>query len=216
MLRISSLGVWAAWITATAISGSLALILSAAFVHVVLTDIYFSSSAGLTGDNLVPHYLVWAVRILLFVGPLIGISQGLVLRVFVHYREWLSWTIHSLLGISIAMIVLVLISMGVGAIIGIFVVPGFIYGLAQWLILRRSTKQANWWIVISGVGWMFALALGLVLTGVLLPSNWKGLPFYLVESVIYLSLACFITLVIFAGITGAVLLNPLERESTGN
>ncbi len=104
MLRASNLGIWGAWTMATAISGSLALVLAAYFVHIVLPSAYFSSSVGLSGDNLIPHYVVWSVGLLALAGPLIGISQGLVLLALVHYKEWHLWAVASCGGVFVSIV----------------------------------------------------------------------------------------------------------------
>ncbi len=92
------------------------------------------------------------------------------------------------------------------------VVPGFIYGLAQWLVLQRSTTQAGWWLVANSIGWIIAAAIGVSLAMMLLPGYWRGLPFYPVASVIYFALASFMVLSIFAGITGVLLIGLLRSR----
>jgi hypothetical protein len=206
-----SFGVWIAWTVSTAVSGGLAFILAAYLVPIILPEAYFSSSVGLTGDNLIPHFLVWLMSLLALASPLIGFSQGLVLA-GAHYKEWRLWAIASSVGVFIAILLIAFSSTIVGQL-GVFLVPGYVYGLAQWFVLRRSTKEAFWWVVANGIGWIIAVILGLALANVLLPGDWNGLPFYPAASAIHFALTSSIIFAIFAAITGLVLLVLLKNRS---
>ncbi len=212
MLRRSDWTVWVLWIVVSAISAGLGPVLAAYLAHLLLPDANFAGRAAPTGDDLVPHLLVWLVCLLALVGPLIGVSQGLVLLSAVGYADWFPWTVASSVGIASALLA-GLVGTAVVGPLGAVVLPGFVYGMVQWPVLRHSNVEVSLWITGSTVGWAIAAGLGALIVNSLLPASWRGLPFYPFQSVLYFALASATIMTIFSGIIGVVLFSPFRRQA---
>ncbi len=204
MARASNPGAWIAWILATAVAGGTGFILAAYLVHIRFPDTDFSSNNAPTGDSLLPQFAVLVAGLLLIAGPLIAFSQGLVLRTFIHYKQWVLFAVAGAFGVGVA----ALVSLFAAAFLGSFALvmaPGLVYGMAQWLVFRNSTKQASWWVVVNTIGWIVAVILSFLLLAILPHDNLFGLPFYPLASVLVYATATSVLLAIFAGFTGAAL-----------
>lgn len=212
MSAFTKLSAWIAWIVATAVSGGVALLLSAGMVHLMMSVYHLPDIAAMSGDDLVGPYLLWTIGLFLFVGPLLGLEQALVLKVFTRVSWLAPWVGISTLGVILNLIVVGFIGIAVGDITPpIVILPGFIQGSFQWLALRHSTVDAPRWILASSLGWIAAVVVGYQVAASILPATWRGKPFYPIESVIYLALTSSIVLAIFAAVVGAVLFNSTRR-----
>lgn len=93
---------------------------------------------------------------------LMGSLQGLVLRRF--WRDTLRWTLATAAGLFCgfylsARFVLLDLYLGMspeaGQLDNLFVYStlGAVFGLFQWLVLRRHVQNAYWWIVVNMLAW---------------------------------------------------------------
>lgn len=67
-----------------------------------------------------------------------------------------------------------------GAVIGALSAPtdffwylimtGFVVGIAQWLVLRRYLPYARWWILVSGLGWILGIMVGIMAREITAPT----------------------------------------------
>ncbi len=149
------LTLWLSWVLATAAGG-------AAIGTVVV----------LTGSNEIFWYL-------LLTGFAIGVAQWLVLRRYLQGAGWwilasgFAW-VGSLLVISMASGILNPIVEFIASLIGRWWVIGYNFvtgmvvgaglGVAQWLVLRRQTQGAGWWVFASAVGGAVNWAVSVAIT----------------------------------------------------
>lgn len=81
-----------------------------------------------------------------------------------HWELWFMWVLSSLAaGVVTAVLVYVgwaneSVLIGVLLMFGIVLVPGFVLGALQFLVLRRHVAVGRTWIPITALGW--ALGLG--------------------------------------------------------
>ena len=110
---------------------------------------------------------------LFVIGTVIGFAQWLVFRRHFKRAGWW-WILITAVGWAIGYS----ISWGALEAIGwttferfeagmttALVMSGTIAGLVQWLLLRRETSKAGWWIVANLVGWIGSIAAILILGG---------------------------------------------------
>jgi len=115
---------------------------------------------------------IWSVAVSWIIGGVvIGIAQWLILRRITKGASW--WALVSLLGWTIggAINAVVMGAVGgsiMGRIVG-FSMSGFVIGITQWLILRRLTRRAGWWILTNIVSWVIG---GLVSEIMAWAGNW--------------------------------------------
>ena len=137
------LTLWLSWLLTTASGG--------AIIGTVIV---------LTGSNEIFWYAV-------LTGFVIGVTQWLVLRRYIQSAGWwipasgFAWVV-SLLAMSsvieitdpIAEFISSVLGLwrifGINVVIGIGIGVGL--GVAQWLVLRRHTQGASWWVLASVVG----------------------------------------------------------------
>ena len=81
----------------------------------------------------------------------------------VGWRVWLLWVLASIVGWGVGGVMFVPVVLLVGMVLGTLVgwavagaVGGAVVGVWQWLVLRRQTVRASWWIVSSTAGWAVA------------------------------------------------------------
>ena len=90
------------------------------------------------------------------VGAGVGMMQWLVLRRHIPQAGW--WVLASAVGWGVGGQYLegldqwALNDLGEGCILA-FAIVGAGVGMMQWLVLRRRTPQAGWWVLASAVGW---------------------------------------------------------------
>lgn len=88
-------------------------------------------------------------------GVVMGALQYLVLqRRLCQPRNWL---IATMLGWTIASLVLVLLNPGQSQFLSGMIL-GAVSGFAQWLALRKEVFLAGWWIMVNIVAWTSGLA----------------------------------------------------------
>jgi hypothetical protein len=94
------------------------------------------------------------------VGIALGLGQWLVLRQSIPQAGWWIWASTVGWAFGQAMIVVGEITPpGSGLInsVAAGTVLGTLLGIAQWFVLRRSVRHANWWVIMSAVGWAIGL-----------------------------------------------------------
>jgi hypothetical protein len=95
----------------------------------------------------------------LVMGTVLGLAQWLMLRGIIRSAVWwipgsaLGWGIGFLSGAYLANL-LQLADVGMYLVLG--GVIGLCSGFAQWLVLRRVSSYANWWIPVSMFSWASA------------------------------------------------------------
>jgi len=88
----------------------------------------------------------------LLMGALIGVGQySFLRRAIPNGVVWLGISMAACLGG-----VIVVLSVLHNWVIGAVVIGAFI-SLAQWWVLRWTTRQAGWWIIISLLPWLLAV-----------------------------------------------------------
>jgi hypothetical protein len=87
-------------------------------------------------------------------GLVIGILQWVVLRQYLRRAGW--WILASAVGWAGGWWIVFAVA---PQEIGVLTEPllGAAMGTLQWLVLRRTLRQAGWWIVVSALGWTVAL-----------------------------------------------------------
>jgi len=98
-------------------------------------------------------------------GLTIGVAQWLVLRMKIPNAYW--WILATGAGWIVGrLIALLLFPPEYGILAGSAI--GAAMGSFQWLILRRHVNRTYWWIIMSILGWLWAMTsvLGLYLIGV--------------------------------------------------
>ena len=206
MQRRSDWKLWFWWILVTSGVGTIGLALSDALV-VGLPEVAFS------GDNTVFPMTIWSSGLLFIAAPSFGFAQELILRRWIGQQLSWAWVAATVLGVLGAMVVdlaaNICIFIGAG-----LVMPGFVLGFAQWIVLRHYVQRAAWWILACTIGWILALILGWVLLTALLPKEkfdggialpFFPLPFYPIESVVYWGIIAFAGLVVVQALTGMAL-----------
>jgi hypothetical protein len=114
----------------------------------------------------------WISLLLIDVSPLgesgfgftVGIAQWLVLRSKIPNAYW--WILATAAGWIVGrLIALLLFPPEYGILAGSAI--GAAIGSFQWLILRRYVHRTYWWVIISILGWLWAMTgvLGLSLIG---------------------------------------------------
>ena len=85
-----------------------------------------------------------------------------------HWNLWFQWVLSSLAaGAVTAVLVFVGLTaesaqVGIPAMFGILLVPGFVLGVLQFLVLRRHVAIERTWILITALGWAVGWALGAI------------------------------------------------------
>lgn len=162
------------------------------------------------------------------VGPLgmgvVGLMQWCVLRRYLPDMRGLGWTLATVLGQLVGMILAIIVAVMLGPRIYLafassaetiggpiaqsansFVngaVVGMIIGFAQWLLLRRYLQAASWWVSTTAV----AMALSSVVSVLWLPSIGSG-------GLVAWPLTMSVTGVIVGAVTGITLVGLLRRSA---
>lgn len=125
-----------------------------------------ASTAGgaFIGAMAAPTDFFW---FLVMTGLVVGVAQWLVLRRYLPGAGW--WILASALGWFLGTLVLITTQgitfpitdflesvIRLGGVIWLNVVDGTLYGavlgVAQWLVLRRHSQYAGWWVLASSIG----------------------------------------------------------------
>src|SRR3954471_5015255 len=94
-----------------------------------------------------------------------------------HWNVTLPWVLATVAGVVVGILSILTFVSGLAltgtstVVVGIIggVALGGGVGIAQWLVLRRHVRSAIWWIVVSVIGGMLGVALGLLLSDALSP-----------------------------------------------
>lgn len=154
----------------------------------------------------------------------VGFMQWFVLRRYLPAMRGLGWTLATVLGQLVGMILAFIVAVLLGPrlyltfassvetiggpiaqSVNAFVngaVLGTIIGFAQWLILRRYLQAAGWWVSATAV----AMALSSVVSALWLPGIGSG-------GLVALPLTMSITGVIVGAFTGIILVGLLRRSA---
>ena len=154
----------------------------------------------------------------------VGFMQWFVLRRYLPGMRGLGWTLATVLGQLVGMILAFIVAVLLGPrlyltfassvetiggpiaqSVNAFVngaVLGTIIGFAQWLILRRYLQAAGWWVSTTAV----AMALSSVVSALWLPGIGSG-------GLVALPLTMSVTGVIVGAFTGIILVGLLRRSA---
>ncbi len=149
IIRNSHGGFLLLWTIATAIGYAGGGLLSGAVVRIV------GGGWGL--------FLSFAV-----ISAVLGLTQWLAIRTKIMGTGWL-WTtwVGGTLGGAFSSWASFQIAFTYGSAVDLLVIYGCLRGLttgiAQWIILRRHSKFADWWIVASAVSWYIGVLVGSLL-----------------------------------------------------
>src|SRR5438552_300120 len=95
MGRRSAWRLWFWWVLATGLLGSLALIAS---IWLVFLSVAGDAEVAFSDDNAIFPLGLFGCC-LLFIGPLIGLAQGLVLRFARGSKHWQLWIVSDTIGV---------------------------------------------------------------------------------------------------------------------
>lgn len=149
--RIINWAFWIQWILANG---------SGWIVGMSLT-VFIGSLVEMFTDGLLT-ILAWGV-VATIAGLSMGINQWLVLSLYTMplQKNWLRlWVVVTTLAWVPSLVIVVGLGVGEklnfassGAIIGMMM------GIAQWFVIRRLVKRAEWWAIANTIGWTAGLAL---------------------------------------------------------
>ncbi len=168
---------------------------------------------------------------LLIAGPIVGIGIGTAQTLFLeHYfpnNKWSNWLYITTVGATLFWIVFALTQWLFAqqdrallyhplGLIGSFLMGGAMFGLVQWAVLRKNVQKAGWWIFANSIGWSIGGALGSITgDGVVRlfydrDNPYAGRLIWFPEY-IFVFVAGTVATVIFAAVTGAMLLRLSPR-----
>jgi hypothetical protein len=131
---------WCVWFIINIVLVSLSLLI-AGFVT--------SSLIRLTTTTVLAFYSVLS----LLMSALIGIGQySFLRRAIPNGVTWMAISMLACLG-GVILVVSVLHNWAIGA-----VAIGALVSLGQWWVLRWTTRQAGWWIIVSMIPWILVIA----------------------------------------------------------
>lgn len=94
-----------------------------------------------------------------------GVGQALVLRrCLPRSGSWFAATLVAVALASVLVVTVDAIDAGAGVALG-----GLVLGVCQWVVLRRRTPRAAWWVPTSAVAWVLG---GLLSGAVGPPAGW--------------------------------------------
>ena len=105
---------------------------------------------------------------LIVLGASIGTMQWLVLRRQVSWAGW--WVVANIAGWTVGALVNLPLNLPLGLFPG-WLAGLFVAGIFQWLVLRRHTYRATWWLLISFVGFVAGSGISVVIPGCLGPCS---------------------------------------------
>ena len=113
------------------------------------------------------------------VGSIVGLAQRLVLRRRVSWATYwvrstsVGWGIGGAIILALFYIFSELLDNNLSIIYGIAWVVGFTgIGLGQWLLLRSWIQRTSWWwVVITALGWLTGLIIGVIILGLVLDAT---------------------------------------------
>ncbi len=206
--RLPYATLWLGWVIATSIAATLGLVAADAPI-VGMPDYNFAD------DNAVFPLVSWGCVLILVMGPLVGLAQGAVLGFFAQLKYWHRWIVVTSLAVIMAEIVGTLLGVataGSAADFGWAVMPGFVLGYLQWLVLQREVRGAAWWVAGSGIAWVAGVAAGALVSGILFSQVGPGFPFYPIEAAVKWGVGWCVGAVVYGAISGAVLVRLLYQS----
>jgi len=215
-IRDGSALLWVWWVASTTIVTSLSYFAAGAIVALhAQSDALDPRLGGLdfmTGDNTLRYAVIWGFLLLILVGPSTGLVQGLVLLRILGYEDWKKWSLATALGISAALVLANIEICG-------FLLAGLAIGFLQWNVLRRSVRNAEFWILSVVVALGLGLAIGAFVALSYLPKSWLPFPstaFYPMSAVVYWTCAWSVGIFVFAAVTGLTLIWLLRKRQQFN
>lgn len=123
------------------------------------------------------------------IGLAVGLMQWFQLRPLGRHSAW--WILATGLGWVLALGFVRLIGLDDIELRGALI--GTVLGVGQWLVLRHTSRQAGWWILVSALAWTVGQTLGVFLVGavvgavtgfalVLLPRHHRSQPEFDIHS----------------------------------
>ena len=173
---------------------------------------------------------VWAGSIF---GLAVGLAQTRVLERCIPSHDWSRWTLFSVAGGTIAWLVFMTliaippIILHITAIsdpefwhlfpIVALLIAGAIFGLAQWLLLRRTFQGTVSWLLANTFGWALGGAIGISIASVIydniIPSNWKGSILIGPGEGLFMLLSGVTGTIVFSAVTGVAFLGLSQSIS---
>ena len=145
----SKWGLWLLWVLASALGGAAVSLVARAAAYAA------GYAAGEAGGDVLAEAATGAVALGGFMG-MIGIAQWLVIMRQVSWAGW--WVLANFVSGAVAGAVLLSVFTALGglgealsAIAGV-VIGLSVFGIAQWLILRRQVSWAGWLALASTAG----------------------------------------------------------------
>jgi len=189
--------IWLAWVTVTVF---------AAGIGGVTPDLLVLGLApnAFKGDNAVGPLLIWGGGVVVVLGIGLGCGQAWVLAQYLGCKHGGRWVGASFAGTTVSAVVIVIMGSW-GFTTASAIVPGLILGFTQWLVLRRSARSAQWWIAGTSIAWWVSVLFVTRVYPSFAPASSVIFPFYPLDSAVYWAGGWIIGSLIFAIITGLVL-----------
>jgi hypothetical protein len=187
------------WTLATSIAATLGLALTDMLV--LTHPIMQQPDIALSGDNGLGPLLLFACGTILFIGPLLGFAQGLLLKLMIGFPNWPLWVVATSAGVILIEVMAVMMG-GRAGICAWVLAPGLMLGLSQSLVLHRYIWGTGWWTLITALAWAMSAGLGYIVRTVFLPNTTPAWPFYPYEAAIYWGVSWASGTVLFGVITG--------------
>ncbi|MEO8285001.1 MAG: hypothetical protein ABI670_01025 [Chloroflexota bacterium] len=133
--------------------GWIAFTLASVLLVVGLMDAYLASlpDYAFSGDNSVFPLAIFFCGLIFVVPPLVGVVQGVLIRVLMGYTHWMLWAAATTAGIVVALIPALAQRWSAASLL--FAVPGILLGsVAQGRTLARYTRKSREWVIASIIG----------------------------------------------------------------
>jgi len=143
------------------------------WIGLEMTSSYSITSTGVTIKIMGMAYEVGGLIGLFVIGTVIGLAQWLVFRHHFKRAGWW-WILVTALGWTVGYFVSWSLLEAIGwttferfeaGMTTALVMCGTVAGIVQWLLLRRETSKAAWWIVANLTGWIASVVVILILGG---------------------------------------------------
>lgn len=187
-----------------------------------VTSTMFSVSWGFAG--------VWAGTIF---GLCVGWAQKKLLEKYIPTHDWSRWILFSVAGGTIAwfvfMILIAIPPMLFHLIarsdpvfwqlfpMAILISAGAIFGLSQWLLLRRHFPRATLWILAQALGWVIGGVIGIIVASSIydnvIPYNWKGSMLIGPAEGLWMLVSGTIGTIAFSAVTGIAFVGLLRQNT---
>jgi Protein kinase domain len=110
---------------------------------------------GAITKNITIGYISGGAIFGLITGILVGAAQSLVLHQHDYKYKW--WMLVTMLGFTIEGILTVVTRYGAKS--EMLIIPSFILGIFQWLVLQKHVRRAYWWVLASSSGGVIGIAI---------------------------------------------------------